>query len=1166
MTKTAPARLNFRDARTIRESFLSALLSALLTLAAAPATHAQTDYGRLVVIVLKQSLGSPAPRALERAKVTLTGERGARLECLTDAEGRCVFGGLEPGDYRIEAADVAGGRARAEFVDVTIRPGQRFTRSIVLSERAAIAAAVEVTPTPTPPLAPAPVAETFTPGRVGVNDTARTLEQLPNRDRRFAPVFDLLPGAFNSVTDSFSGVAFNGQPGAQNVLREDGVDTTPIVLSSASFQDTGALIFDVSKRQSFKKYKSFEVSTSNYPAELGTGTGAELIVNIGGGGKEHHGELYEFFADDALSARNFFDFARKPALRFNLFGFKLGGPLRLKGAGAPQLFYFVNYEGIRASSGNTLFEAAPSPAARARASEATAPLIDSFRAGGATVVAGASADPDFDTLRLDSVNKARKDSVTTRLDYAPGGRDTLGFLLIAAGSGENTPAGVTGRRQVKGDGAYTFAARHEHVFKQGDSGEKQLTNEFIFSVNSTPTHLRGRFPHSGGPDLSQSAVSVGGEVEQTGIPGQPLPLGVATPGALLAGSDFGGRDLRFTPRSFSFLDHLNRSTEKHNLSFGGEVRLVRASINQAFGATYNFASLADLLANRASVKYVGDLGSFGGAVGPRDAAQEYYIAYAQDEWNPTRGLRLAYGLRYEYYTALRESRDRAVVFDPAGGRFLPPGSPFYKSRKNDFLPRVSFAWAPAVNPDLGDINAGRTVFSASFGMYTGPDVFDNLLRPVVSDKISVGQEGAAFPADARALAASFAADADDRRFQPLAVSRDYTSPARVFKFDATLKRDLLAPAPDGGKEAGRELFLLISYVGSRSRGLLLRNFANPIIEVQTNPDPSLPAIVRRQFDVVRDGRVLSPFGEIEYLTTGGRARFDSLQLTLKGRAGKFLNYFEAQYTLARNYGNTNGDDKTVAAGNPRDFDYDLGYNAGDVRQKFSFGAVFGLDCSYKLCADRKSLFLRSLLGYWTLATIGNFQTGTPIDVRIKRPDVAYLDASGNVFTLPAAGRVAVLNVPGGGASVAAYRPDIIPGVNPYLGGFADRRFLNPAAFATPAPGSLGNLPRGFLRGPGVRLVDLSIRKEIPLGSETDGAKRLNLVVDVTNLFNFTNFKLPSATLPNKLGLDADSHQLQPGRPFTADAAGNFGVLTRTFKRQQDLGSSRQIQLSISFTF
>jgi len=60
------------------------------------------------------------------------------------------------------------------------------------------------------------------------------------------------------------------------------------------------------------------------------------------------------------------------------------------------------------------------------------------------------------------------------------------------------------------------------------------------------------------------------------------------------------------------------------------------------------------------------------------------------------------------------------------------------------------------------------------------------------------------------------------------------------------------------------------------------------------------------------------------------------------------------------------------------------------------------------------------------------------------------------FLNPAADRTAVINTPGGGASRSTRRPDLVPGVSPYIkdGGLI---FLNPAAFSTPQPGTNGNL-------------------------------------------------------------------------------------------------------------
>jgi len=116
-------------------------------------------------------------------------------------------------------------------------------------------------------------------------------------------------------------------------------------------------------------------------------------------------------------------------------------------------------------------------------------------------------------------------------------------------------------------------------------------------------------------------------------------------------------------------------------------------------------------------------------------------------------------------------------------------------------------------------------------------------------------------------------------------------------------------------------------------------------------------------------------------------------------------------------------------------------------------------------------------GGWEIGTITNARSGQALNVILTRPDVAFLDAAGNVFTSAASGRTAVINVPGGGSTRGTRRPDLIPGVNPYLNN--DRSRLNPAAFSIPKPGTFRQPPRNYLRGPISRQIDLVLNKKFP---------------------------------------------------------------------------------------
>jgi hypothetical protein len=205
----------------------------------------------------------------------------------------------------------------------------------------------------------------------------------------------------------------------------------------------------------------------------------------------------------------------------------------------------------------------------------------------------------------------------------------------------------------------------------------------------------------------------------------------------------------------------------------------------------------------------------------------------------------------------------------------------------------------------------------------------------------------------------------------------------------------------------------------------------------------------------------------------------------------------------------------------------------------------------------------AVLGNWDIGGIVNARSGLPIDIRITRPDVVYVDASGNVFNNPAAGRTAVINTPNGGNSRNVRRPDLVPGVDPFIHA-QGLLFLNPAAFATPQPGTYGTLQRGALHGPNFKQVDLVLAKHIPLVRDTN----LEFRVEVFNLFNFDNFANPAATLPNALPSNSltEANKVQPGQPYSPATAATFGQLQSTVGRTVGLGTSRQIQFGFRLNF
>jgi len=456
------------------------------------------------------------------------------------------------------------------------------------------------------------------------------------------------------------------------------------------------------------------------------------------------------------------------------------------------------------------------------------------------------------------------------------------------------------------------------------------------------------------------------------------------------------------------------------------------------------------------------------------------------------------------------------------------------------------------------------VIRGGFGLFVGPGQTEDQVQAVAdSDRVSttLSTGALAYPLDPSVAVANFVNNPNNRSYQPRAYANDYSIPEQIWQYTASVQQDI-----------GHQTSVTAAYVGAKGRNLFLRSVSNQITGVFTNPNPANAAIIVREFSIVtaRDAAgnptaVQNPFAEIDYKTSGGTDNYNALQLGMSRRSASGLS-LNAQYTLSRSFGNTSGSNEALtAANNARtlsQFDYDLGYNSFDVRHNFNISALYELPDGRGRAHPAAGL-ADAVLGGWDVGGIINARSGLPIDVRITRPDVVYMDASGNIFNNPAAGRTAVINTPGGGNSRNVRRPDLVPGVDPFLtsGGGV---FLNPAAFATPAPGTFGNLERGALHGPGFAQTDIMVSKHFPFAA----TRNVEFRMEVFNLFDRANFSNPVATLPNALPTNAttEANKVQPGQPYTAAAAGTFGTITSTVARTVGLGTSRQIQFALRLNF
>ena len=255
----------------------------------------------------------------------------------TDAEGRFEIVAVPPGAHRVEAG--AAGFRTEVIDDLTFEVGRTLVRDFrlavgdqretVVGQRGSARCIDRATSHRRPRRHRRRPCRRFrstaaTSSISGCSCPGRWRRRRPgSRPRRFAAVGAL---AFNTAGNREEAVGF----------LVNGVTTNNLTFGSLSFQPPIASI------------QEFKVDNSTFSAEYGHVSGAIVNIVTRSGTDEFRGEAFEFFRNDALDARNFFEFTSPDPHPFerNQFGGSLGGPI-VRG----RTFFFATYEGLRQRQG-----------------------------------------------------------------------------------------------------------------------------------------------------------------------------------------------------------------------------------------------------------------------------------------------------------------------------------------------------------------------------------------------------------------------------------------------------------------------------------------------------------------------------------------------------------------------------------------------------------------------------------------------------------------------------------------------------------------------------------------------------------------------------------------------------------------------------------------------
>jgi Carboxypeptidase regulatory-like domain/TonB dependent receptor len=1034
---------------------------------AAPVAAQQTE-SRLVGTVTDANGG-----VLPGVTVMVTSSQtGAVRSAVTDANGRYIVTNLSSGSYEVvvELSGFAPNRS-------TVSLGVGDTKPVdVMLALASLTEAVTVQ-------AEASVIDRGS-AKLGVNVSPEELQGLPVNGRNFANLMTLSTGATSDGNGGWASVRFNGKSNQQNYLNYDGVDGTYVWDASPGYLNATGSQFRL--QTSMESIAEFRVNSGLAPAESGLGAGGNITVVSKSGGNRMNGSIFNYLRNDALDATSKYD-DQKQELELNQFGGSLGGPIVPN-----QTFFFASYEGLKQTTGLTFTEAVPSAEAIRRITagepigsgqgqspsrtQAIAPLLAGFPQG--TV---ATANPFLALATLTTQAEQSEHTVAARVDHRFSNSHSMYVRMLYSDGEVDTPdRTVTPRRVLATQAPLNFVYSQQSLF--GTS----VINEFKVGYNR-PKYDAVAFGPAG---YDPTQVSLSGTVTSSSIDARGT-TGVARSGLLVrATSNASTNGQSYDPRSIAISDAVTATHGSHTFKFGGEYRNIESKFQFLGSNEITFGDINAFIDNRPQQVAVA-------VDSPFFVPEQYYlIGFAQDTWRATNRLTIELGLRYDFYSVVKEKDGRARPFFIEENDFGTDVNDFYNPDQNNFAPRVSAVY----------MFTPKTAVRAGWGIFYGPGQFEDRIQPIENfierrrvQSADIPNNGLAYPVDPSV-------------YRNLLSIRGYTH-ERPDEYNMQY-----------GVSVSQELpglvNLTVGYTGSKGRDMFLRGVANTFDNTtRVRPFPAVGQVDYKTSGCV-DGLVING----NPLSGCGEADYDALQISLSRRFHAGLTA-GLQYQYSRNKGTTQGSNEAITASNTFDYNTELGTNPTDIPHTFNGSVIYALP------------FNGFWAGGWRVGGIVNARSGVPINVTIARPDTVTVNG------------VTITNVPGGN-SRGTQRPDLVPGVDPYLK--QGVRWLNPAAFAAPLPGTFGNLPRNLLRGPNFWQIDLMTSKDFRFG-QTQG---IQVRVDVFNLMNRLNYESPAAALPAGV----------VGLPFNDATAGTFGYMLGPLNRTVGLGTARQTQISLWYLF